>query len=229
MKRIIDNHIITTDVSQFPKELQRFEDILDKRSMLVRKVKPIPVECVVRGYLAGSAWKEYSRNKTVSGIELPKGLVPTSKFPEPIFTPTTKEESGHDMALTFEELSRRIGTEEARILRDKSIEIYELANDYAERRGLVIADTKFEFGYLGNSIILIDELLTPDSSRFWLKDEYKEGNIKLGLDKQYLRDYLESLDWDKTPPAPPLPDKIVKNIHKRYLEAYKRITGEDEI
>jgi phosphoribosylaminoimidazole-succinocarboxamide synthase len=229
VKKLIDNHIITTDIKQFPQELQKFGNILDKRSMLVKKVKPIPVECVVRGYLAGSAWKEYSQSGTVSGIELRKGLKPASKLPEPIFTPTTKEETGHDIALTFDNLSKRIGTREAEFLQNKSIEIYKLANDYAEGRGLVISDTKFEFGYLGDNIILIDELLTPDSSRFWLKDEYREGSLELGLDKQYLRNYLESLDWDKTPPAPPLPEEIVKNIYKRYLEAYKRITGENEI
>ncbi len=229
MKKQIGNHIITTDVNLFPQELWKSRDILDKRSMLVKKVRPIPVECVVRGYLAGSAWKEYQENGTVSGIKLPEGLVSASKLPQPVFTPTTKEDTGHDMAITFEELSRIRGRKEAKFLRDKSIKIYELANSYAEKQGLIIADTKFEFGYLGEDIILIDELLTPDSSRFWLKDEYKEGSLKLGLDKQYLRDYLETLDWDKTPPAPPLPDKIVNNIQGRYLEAYKKITGKNEI
>lgn len=229
IKKLMDNHVIATDVNEFPKELRKFKNVLDKRSMLVKKAKQIPVECVVRGYLAGSAWKEYSENGTVSGIKLPIGLAPSSKLPEPVFTPTTKEDTGHDIAITFKELSKKRGTEEAEILRNKSIEIYKSANNYAEERGLIIADTKFEFGYLGDNIILIDELLTPDSSRFWLKDEYREGSLQLGLDKQYLRDYLESLGWDKTPPAPPLPDKIVKNIYKRYLEAYKRITGEDEV
>lgn len=230
MKQVIDNHIISCDVNNFPEELHKFEDILNKRSMLVKKVKTLPVECVVRGYLAGSAWKEYKNKGTVNGMKMPEGMVSASKLPEPIFTPTTKEDSGHDLPITLEQLSGKIGAEEAKFLENKSIEIYKKGAQYAEERELILSDTKFEFGYLGDNIILIDELLTPDSSRFWLKDKYKEGaEIQQGIDKQYLRDYLETLDWDKTPPAPPLPPEVVQTVYQKYFDAYKNITGKNEI
>jgi phosphoribosylaminoimidazole-succinocarboxamide synthase len=230
MKQVIDNHIISAEVDEFPNELRKFKDILSKRSMLVKKVKPIPVECVVRGYLAGSAWKEYKNKGMVNGMKMPEGLVSASKLSEPIFTPTTKEEAGHDLPITLEQLSGKIGAEEAKFLENKSIEIYKKGGKFAEERGLILSDTKFEFGYLKDNIILIDELLTPDSSRFWLKDKYIEGaEIQQGIDKQYLRDYLETLDWDKTPPAPPLPPEVVQTVYQKYFDAYKNITGKNEI
>ncbi|HIE43240.1 MAG TPA: phosphoribosylaminoimidazolesuccinocarboxamide synthase [Candidatus Omnitrophica bacterium] len=226
---MIKNHLITADIEEFPEELKRFSSVLDKRSMLVGKVVPIPVECIVRGYLAGGGWKEYAQRQGIGGIKLPAGLKPGSKLPKPIFTPTTKEESGHDIQLTFNELSGRVGKKEAELLRDTSLEIYRVTSKYAEERGIIISDTKFEFGHLDGNIILIDELLTPDSSRFWLMEDYEEGKMPPGLDKQYLRDYLETLNWDKKPPGPSLPEEIVKNIQKRYLEAYRRITGEEDV
>jgi phosphoribosylaminoimidazole-succinocarboxamide synthase len=230
MKQVIDNHIISAVVDEFPNELRKFKDILSKRSMLVKKVKPIPVECVVRGYLAGSAWKEYKNKGMVNGMKMPEGLVSASKLSEPIFTPTTKEEAGHDLPITLEQLSGKIGAEEAKFLENKSIEIYKKGGKFAEERGLILSDTKFEFGYLKDNIILIDELLTPDSSRFWLKDKYIEGaEIQQGIDKQYLREYLETLDWDKTPPAPPLPPEVVQTVYQKYFDAYKKITGKNEI
>ena len=199
---------------------------LEKRSMLVRKTKPFAVECVVRGYLAGSGWKEYQKNGSVCGIPLSKGLKESSELPEPIFTPSTKAESGHDENISFEEMSKTVGRETAEQLRAFSLRIYRQARGYARDRGIIIADTKFEFGLADGKILLIDEVLTPDSSRFWPADQYKPGQGQPSFAKQFVRDYLETLDWDKKPPAPALPVEIVEKTREKYLEAYEKLTGQ---
>ena len=199
---------------------------LENRSMLVKKTKPFAVECVVRGYLAGSGWKEYQNNKTVCGLRLPDGLRESSELPEPIFTPSTKAETGHDENISFEEMVKIIGKETAEKLRNFSLKIYQEGRDFARRRGIIIADTKFEFGLLDGGILLIDEVLTPDSSRFWPADRYEPGKGQPSFDKQYVRDYLETLDWDKKPPAPALPPEVVAKTREKYLEAYERLTGQ---
>ena len=228
-KDIISNHLITVNEDNFPAELLKYKDILKDRSMLVKKADPIPVECVVRGYLAGSGWKEYRKTQSVCGIPLPKRLRESDKLPEPLFTPATKEEKGHDVNVTMKYLEKEIGKEIATILKEKSISIYMKASTYAEDRGIIIADTKFEFGIIDGEIILIDEILTPDSSRFWPKDEYTSGRGQSSFDKQYVRDYLETLDWNKTPPAPLLPDEIVSRTSEKYLQAYRMITGKKKL
>jgi len=195
--------------------------------MLVKKTSPMPVECVVRGYLSGSGWKEYQKNGSVCGIKLPAGLGESAELPEIIFTPSTKEEKGHDQNVSQDYVEEQLGKEKTLILKEKSIAIYKKARDYARARGVIIADTKFEFGVFENKIILIDEVLTPDSSRFWPKDEYAPGRSQPSFDKQFVRDYLESLDWDKTPPAPGLPEEIIEKTSKKYLQAYKNLTGEE--
>ena len=225
MKDIIDNHLISGDVEDFPDELKDYRDVLDKRSMLVTKVEVIPVECIVRGYLSGSGWKEYREKGEICGVKLPKGLRESEKLDEPIFTPTTKAEKGHDMPITFEQLKDMVGKETAEKLRDLSIEIYEKARDYAYQRGIIIADTKFEFGVKDGEIILVDELLTPDSSRFWPLDEYEPGKPQPSFDKQYVRDYLTSTGWDKNSPPPHLPEEVIRETEKRYREAFERLTG----
>jgi len=224
-KDIISNHCVTINIDGFPEELQKYKEILRGRSMLVKKADPLPVECVVRGYLSGSGWKEYQDTQSICGIKLPKGLKESDKLPEPIFTPSTKEDVGHDINVTQEYIEGVIGKDVARKLEDISMTLYEKANRYAESKGIIIADTKFEFGRVGNEIILIDEVLTPDSSRFWPKDEYKPGEPQPSFDKQFVRDYLETLDWNKTPPAPELPEEIVKKTSEKYLQAIKMITG----
>ena len=221
-----ENHLLESDVSHYPTELRRFEPQLRGRSMLVRKARVIPIECVARGYLAGSGWKEYRQTGTVCGVRLPPGLRQCDRLPEPIFTPATKEESGHDVNIDFAEAARRVGANVAESLRSRTLEIYRGAAAYAESRGVIIADTKFEFGQLHDGrLILVDEVLTPDSSRFWPADEYQPGRDQPSFDKQFVRNYLEGLDWDKTPPAPPLPPDVVEGTRQRYLEAYEKLTG----
>lgn len=198
---------------------------LAKRAMIVKKAKPLAVECIVRGYLAGSGWKEYRKSQTVCGIPLPAGLQESSELPEPIFTPSTKAESGHDENISFDKAKRILGDDLATQASDLSLKIYKFARDYARQRGIIIADTKFEFGLYDEKLILIDEVLTPDSSRFWPADQYAPGKSQPSFDKQFVRDYLETLDWDKTPPAPALPPEVVAKTQAKYLEAYEKLTG----
>ena len=221
-----ENHLVAWNVSRYPAKLQPFTQQLEGRSMLVKKAQVVPIECVARGYLAGSGWKEYQKSGSVCGVALPKGLQLSSKLPEPIFTPATKEQSGHDVNVTFDEAARRVGRETATELREKTLTLYTMAAEYAGERGVIIADTKFEFGKLpGGKLILIDEVLTPDSSRFWPADEYALGKEQPSFDKQFVRNHLESQPWNKTPPAPPLPQKVVDGTRRRYLEAFERLTG----
>jgi len=224
-KKIIDNHIVTADVKKYPKELQKYADILDKRSVIGRKARLIEIECVVRGYLSGSAWAEYKEKGSVSGIKLPAGLKESSRLPEPIFTPSTKAETGHDINITEAEMREAVGDNAADTLKTKTLEVYKAACKHAESKGIIIADTKFEFGEIDGKIILIDEILTPDSSRFWPKDTYKEGGPQKSYDKQFVRDYLLSIKWDKNPPAPPLTSEVVEKTREKYLEAYQKLTG----
>jgi phosphoribosylaminoimidazole-succinocarboxamide synthase len=224
---IFPNHVITTDFAKFPAELQKHRAQLEGRSMLVLKTKPLPVECVVRGYLAGSGWKEYRASQSICGINLPPGLVESSELPRPIFTPATKEESSHDENISFERATELIGKDAAEAVRKTALLIYQWARDYARQRGIIIADTKFEFGVIDGKIILIDEALTPDSSRFWPADQYQPGRSQPSYDKQFLRDYLETLDWNKEPPAPQLPDEIIRKTADKYREAYRLLTGKE--
>lgn len=226
MQPLIGNHLVTADVDDFPEACRPYAEALRDRSMLVRKARPLPIECVVRGYISGSGWKSYQKDRTVCGIQLPEGLRESDRLPEPIFTPSTKEESGHDINIDFAETVRRVGRETAAKVRDLSLEVYRRGAAMAEEKGIIIADTKFEFGFLDDELILIDEILTPDSSRFWPMDTYAPGGGQKSFDKQYLRDYLLSLDWDKTPPAPALPDQVVANTRRKYLEALNRLTGQ---
>ncbi len=225
-KEIVPNHIISTDVKDFPEGCRSYQEILRDRSMLVVKTQPLPIECVVRGYLSGSGWEEYRKKGEVCGIQLPKGLVESSKLEEPIFTPATKEEIGqHDENITFEKAEKIVGKELAKKLKDISLTVYKRARDFAEGKGILIADTKMEFGIKDGKLLLIDELFTPDSSRFWPKDDYRPGGSQKSYDKQFLRDYLLSLKWDKNPPAPQLPEEIVQKTREKYLEAYERLVG----
>ncbi len=226
MESLIANHIMETDASKYPAPLDRQTDILQGRSMIVKKAKPLPVECVVRGYLAGSGWKDYQERGTVCGIALPKGLQESSRLPEPIFTPTTKADEGHDLNMTFDEVVKSIGGELAEQLRDISIGIYKKACNIAEKKGIIIADTKFEFGLLDGEMILIDEVLTPDSSRFWSMSGYNPGFSQDSYDKQIVRDYLNTLNWDKTYPGPELPDNVAQRARARYIEILTILTGE---
>ena len=225
LEDLTEHHLITADVKEFPPSLRQFRDLLDGRSMLVRKAERIDVECVVRDYLAGSGWREYKKSGSVCGIRLPEGLREADRLPEPIFTPATKASSGHDENITFGRVADMVGEELAEKLRDRSIALYEKARRYAEERGIIVADTKFEFGLRDGKLILIDEVLTPDSSRFWPKERYSPGRSQESFDKQYVRDYLESLDWDKNPPAPPLPEDVVRRTREKYVEAYRRLVG----
>lgn len=227
MEDIIPNHIEATEVKEFPEKLHKYADILEGRSMLVKKTRPLPVECVVRGYLSGSGWEEYKKHRAVCGITLPEGLVESSRLSEPIFTPSTKEEHGHDINISFSDVERMVGYELARKLRDTSLKIYSKARDIAERKGIIIADTKFEFGLYNNTFMLIDELLTPDSSRFWALQDYAPGRSQDSYDKQVVRDYLLTLDWDKTYPGPVLPDEIISKTVSKYKEILKIITGQE--
>jgi len=225
-KEIVSNHIISKEVKDFPKQCQSYQEILRDRSMLVVKADVIPIECVVRGYLSGSGWEEYRKTGEVCGIPLPEGLLESSKLEEPIFTPATKEEVGlHDENITLEKAEKIVGKELAQSLRTVSIAIYKKAREVAEKKGIMIADTKMEFGMKDGKLILIDELLTPDSSRFWPKDDYRPGGSQKSFDKQFLRDYLLSIKWDKRPPAPQLPEEIVRKTREKYLEAYERLVG----
>jgi phosphoribosylaminoimidazole-succinocarboxamide synthase len=225
-KDIVPNHIISLDVKDFPQACRPYENTLRDRSMLVVKTEVVPVECVVRGYLSGSGWVEYEKTGEVCGIPLSKGLVESSKLEEPIFTPATKAELGeHDENINFERMERIVGKELAQRLRSLSLSIYKRARDFAEKRGIIIADTKMEFGVKDGEVILIDELLTPDSSRFWPKDPYRPGGPQQSFDKQFLRDYLLSLKWNKTPPAPQLPKEIIRKTREKYLEAYEKLVG----
>jgi phosphoribosylaminoimidazole-succinocarboxamide synthase len=222
----IPNHLVETDVERLPEKVREFADQLEGRSMLVKKAQVIPIECVARGYLAGSGWKEYQKTSSVCGIRLPEGLRQCDKLPEPIFTPATKEESGHDINIGFDEAAKLIGADVAQTLRDLTLRIYTWAANYAAHRGVIIADTKFEFGKLADGrIILIDEVLTPDSSRFWPADKYEPGHDQPSFDKQYVRNWLEAQPWDKSPPAPALPEEVVQGTRKRYVEAYEMLTG----
>lgn len=220
-----ENHFITLDFNRFPQTLHRFRAQLEGRSMLVRKTKPLPVECVVRGYLAGSGWKDYEATGAVCGHRLPRGLQLASELPEPIFTPSTKNEAGHDLNIDWEQCCALIGAENARRVRDLSLEIYRGGKAYAAERGIIVADTKFEFGLTNGEIILIDECLTPDSSRFWPADSYAPGKSPPSFDKQFVRDYLEALDWDKTYPGPSLPSEVIEKTSTKYREAFQRLTG----
>lgn len=225
MKDIIENHIVATEVKDYPALLHKYRDELEGRSMLVKKADPMPVECIVRGYLSGSGWKEYKSRGTVCGIALPAGLLESSRLSEPIFTPSTKAEEGHDVNISFEQMRGIVGDETAEKLKDASLRIYGKARDIAEDKGIIIADTKFEFGLYEGKLILIDEILTPDSSRFWSMKTYEPGKGQDSYDKQIVRDYLLSLDWDQTYPGPALPADIVEKAIERYREIYRIITG----
>jgi phosphoribosylaminoimidazole-succinocarboxamide synthase len=226
---IVPNHIITGDFEQFPVRLKK-SPFLKDRSMLVKKTKRVDIECVVRGYLAGSGWKEYKKSGTVCGIKLPEGLKESSKLPQPIFTPSSKEEGGkHDENISFEETVRRIGKDLAEQIQSISLALYTKVSNYAETKGIILADTKFEFGLMDGKVILIDEIFTPDSSRFWEKEKYREGASQDSLDKQFVRDYLESIAWNKQPPVPSLPAEVVKKTREKYLDAYRRLTGRKEL
>ena len=222
---IVPNHVITTNADEFPEALQAHAAQLAGRTTLVRKLKMVPVECVARGYLAGSGWKEYRQSGTVCGIELPPGLEESSRLPEPIFTPATKAQDGHDINISFAEAERLIGSDLAERLRELTLELYASGSEYARTRGIIIADTKFEFGLDGDKVVLADEALTPDSSRFWPADKYAPGRGQPSFDKQFVRDYLESIGWNKEPPVPELPDEIVAGTRERYLEAFQILTG----
>ncbi len=225
IKDIIPHHLITADVDKYPDELRKYKADLSGRSMLVLKTKPLPVECVVRGYLSGSGWKEYEEKQSICGISLPKGLSQSDKLPEVIFTPSTKADVGHDQNVSQKYIAELVGPDIAERLKKASIEVYKRASDYALQKGIIIADTKFEFGVYNDRMIIIDEVLTPDSSRFWLLEEYRPGKAQMSFDKQFVRDYLETLDWDKSPPAPTLPIEIINKTAEKYLEAYRKLTG----
>ena len=221
----VPNHRLAKAGDPLPAKLQPYAATLARRAMIVKKAQPLAIECVVRGYLAGSGWKEYQKSRTVCGIRLPEGLLESSELLEPIFTPATKAEIGHDINISFDEAAKIVGTEIAGQVRDLSLRIYTDARQYARQRGIIIADTKFEFGLYDDRVILIDEVLTPDSSRFWPADQYKPGRSQPSFDKQFVRDYLETLDWDKTPPAPALPADVVAKTQAKYLDAYQKLTG----
>lgn len=225
VKDIIENHVVSANIEEFPESLIKYKDILEGRSMLVRKATPLPVECIVRGYITGSGWKDYQKTGMVCGIKLPSGLKESQKLPEPIFTPSTKADQGHDINIIFEETIKILGKETAEKIRNFAIAIYKKASEIAEKKGIIIADTKMEFGFYNGKIILIDELLTPDSSRFWSMKDYSPGKSQDSYDKQIVRDYLLSIKWDKKPPAPELPEEIVKKTSERYEEIFKILTS----
>jgi phosphoribosylaminoimidazole-succinocarboxamide synthase len=225
LKDVVPNHLITADVNQYPAEIRKYADQLRGRSMVVMSADMVPVECVVRGYISGSAWKEYKATGRVCGIELPGGLRESDQLPEPIFTPSTKATSGHDENIPFSEMVRLVGAELSQELRDLTLKVYTKAVDYARTRGIIIADTKFEFGRTARGITLADEVLTPDSSRFWPAEKYQPGRAQDSYDKQYVRDYLEEIRWNKQPPAPALPAEVARKTSEKYLEAYQQLTG----
>ena len=221
----IPNHFVTTRFDEFPAQLRPFREQLAGRSMIVKKTQPLPVECVVRGYLAGSGWKEYQESQSVCGIKLPPGLKQASKLPEPIFTPATKAETGHDENIDMTRCTEILGKDLAERVKTLSLDIYSRGRAHADQCGIIVADTKFEFGTIGDDLLLIDECLTPDSSRFWPKDDYTVGQSPPSFDKQFVRDYLETLDWDKPPPAPRLPKEVMEKSSAKYVEAFRRLTG----
>jgi phosphoribosylaminoimidazole-succinocarboxamide synthase len=224
-KTILPNHLLSADIDTVPGLTAAEREVLRGRAMLVKKGEVVPIECVVRGYLAGSGLKEYQQKGTVTGIQLPPGLVESSKLPEPIFTPTTKESAGHDRPVTFNEMTNLVGANLAAQLRDYSLKLYQFAAQLSEANGIILADTKFEFAWINGALTVVDEIFTPDSSRFWPRDQYEPGKPQPSFDKQYVRDYLETLTWDKQPPAPPLPETVIAQTSAKYLEAYRRITG----
>ncbi len=226
MQSLIQNHVVARDVKQYPEICQSYADALQGRSMLVKKAQPLSIECIVRGYISGSGWKEYTDSGSVCGIALPEGLKESQQLPEPIFTPSTKAEQGeHDINIDFNEAANLIGQAKAQKIRDLSVAIYKKGADLADQKGIIIADTKFEFGSVGDDIILIDEILTPDSSRFWPQESYSPGGPQKSYDKQYLRDYLNTLDWDKKAPGPALPDDVIANTRQKYLDALIQLSG----
>jgi phosphoribosylaminoimidazole-succinocarboxamide synthase len=230
LESIVPNHLITANVDEYPEELQRHADALRGRSMLVANAQMFPVECVVRGYLSGSGWKDYQATGVVCGISLPKGLKESDRLPQPLFTPATKSaDGGHDENISFAQMEDRVGKQTAAKLRDLSLQIYALASQYAEGRGLILADTKFEFGRTPRGIILADEVLTPDSSRYWPRDTYNPGGPQHSFDKQFVRDYLESIRWNKQAPAPSLPENVVERTREKYLEAFRLLTGHNRL
>ena len=226
-KDIIPNHFITTDVNKYPAECKEYSEVLQNRSMLIKKAKVIPIECIVRGYITGSGWKDYKRTGEISGIKLPAGLQESEKFPEPLFTPSTKAEIGdHDENISAEQAVQIVGEENFNAVKSATINIYKKASDYALTKGIIIADTKFEFGKIEGKIILVDEVLTPDSSRFWPFDKYQKGKVQESYDKQFVRDYLLSINFNMQPPPPPLPEDIIRKTSEKYLDIYKKLTGE---
>jgi phosphoribosylaminoimidazole-succinocarboxamide synthase len=225
LSALVPNHLITADVREYPAELRPYTDQLEGRSMLVRRAQMIEIECVARGYLSGSGWKEYREKGTVCGIELPSGLRESDRLPEPIFTPASKAQSGHDENIPFETVAARVGDELALRLSGLTLDIYNTAAEYARTQGIIIADTKFEFGFIGDQLVLADEVLTPDSSRFWPADTYSPGGPQPSYDKQYVRDYLESIHWNKQPPAPALPREVAARTSEKYRDAYRALTG----
>jgi len=227
LRDTVHNHLVTANVDQYPAPLKKYAEQLRGRSMLVSKAQMIDVECVVRGYLSGSGWKDYQRTGAVCGIKLPAGLRESDKLPEPIFTPATKAVSGHDENISFHDMCKRTGTQLAEQLRDLSISIYKKAADYAAGRGIIIADTKFEFGHTAQGLILADEVLTPDSSRFWPADKYQPGRAQESYDKQFVRDYLEAIKWNKQPPAPSLPEDVARKTSEKYMQAYEVLAGRE--
>jgi phosphoribosylaminoimidazole-succinocarboxamide synthase len=226
LKDVAANHLITTVVDEYPQQLRAYRDQLEGRSMLVQRAEVFPVECIARGYIAGSGWKEYKQTGAVCGLKLPEGLRESDKLPEPIFTPSTKAETGHDLNITGLEMAKVVGEDAAKRLKELTLEVYRRAADFALSRGIIIADTKLEFGVKDGQVILVDEVLTPDSSRFWPLDSYEPGRGQQSFDKQYLRDYLETVDWEKRPPAPKIPEAVVARTREKYLEAYRLLTGE---
>ena len=232
MAGLVPHHVIATDAAAFPPALQLHADVLRGRSMLVRRTRPIPIECVARGYLSGSGWKEYLQTGSVCGVRLPAGLKESDRLPEPIFTPATKAETGHDINISEDEAGRLVGRDLIARLRDLTLEIYRRGAAHAETAGIIVADTKLEFGLIGDGnpasdVVLIDEVLTPDSSRFWPRDQYTPGHGQPSFDKQYVRDYLEEIRWNKQPPVPSLPDTVVQRTRDKYVEAFRRLTGRE--
>jgi phosphoribosylaminoimidazole-succinocarboxamide synthase len=227
LRDVTPTHFLTASVDEYPAPLAQYRDQLEGRSMLVKRAKMVEIECVARGYISGSGWKEYKQQGTVCGIRLPSGLRESDKLPEPIFTPATKAQTGHDENVSFEHVVSLIGEDLAKRLRDLTLEIYSRAARYAETKGIIIADTKFEFGFVGDELVLGDEVLTPDSSRFWPADTYKPGGAQFSFDKQFVRDYLESIHWNKQPPAPPLPEEVAVKTGEKYRQAYRILTGRE--
>lgn len=226
VQSLVQNHVVAHDVDQFPEVCRQYTEALRNRSMLVKKAQPLPIECIVRGYVSGSGWKEYTQKGSICGIQLPEGLQESQKLPDPIFTPSTKAEHGeHDINIDFKKAVELVGQTRAENLRQLSIEIYKTGAELADQKGIIIADTKFEFGLVEDEVILIDEILTPDSSRFWPRESYSPGGPQKSYDKQYLRDYLNTLDWNKKAPGPPLPENVISETRKKYIEALTQLTG----